>query len=327
MLCVTDVSAWVDVGAMQDIVPWSHTNSGQEQGDISQFHDHSSAMSSGKLGRKPSETSLVTSVSTFSQPPSRLYSSGMPTPDALRSMWYTDTPTIQDSFKDCFAMLHSNRPNSSSGVVQHPGAPASHTPVKRPIHGLRNIPSDLSQLSRPSTGTSISSSLFKPEIPRSLDHPTTTFHSPQQSPFGLDNKESSPSEQLANGSESYRRPLPKPPKESSLRRTQSSSPSTATSTHALRLLPPTPLLEVSGLKESRIPVSGNSHIHSQSPPMTKASQELTRWVHELTDPQLPSTPLPVFDLPPPSYSSIYFAQPEGAKSNYVTTPTTTAPST
>ena len=319
---------------MQDIVPWSDTNSDQELGDVSQFSDHSSSLWSGELGRKPSKASLA---SAFSQSPSRLYSPGMPTPDVSRSMWYTDTPTIQDSFKDYLALLRSTAPNSSTEAVQHPRASASHTPIKRPIHGLRNMPS---LLSRPSTSTSTStSSVPKPELSRSLDLATTTsFLSPQQSPFGLKNKESWRSEQSSNvskstndpnGSESYRRPLPKPPRESALRRTQSSAPSTATSTRTLRSLPPTPLLEVSEPNESRSAVSGDSDMHSRSPPMTKASQELARWDHELTDPQrIPPTPLPgtmVLDLPPPSYSSIYFAQ--DAKPNCTTTPTTTAPST
>lgn len=306
---------------------------------MSQFSGHSSALWPGGLGSRPSEISLVNTVSAFPQPPSRLCGPGAPTPDASRSMWYTETPTIKDSLK---ALLHSPTPNSSTEPVQYPGASAS---IKRPIHGLRNIPSVfplLSQLSRPSTSTSPSaSSIFKPERPelsRSLDQPaTTSIHSSQQSPFGLDNKETSPSEQLPNvskstdtpnGSESYRRPLPKPPRESALRRTQSSTPSTATSALTFRSLPPTPLIEVSEPNESRPSVSGNSRIHS--PPMKKETQELTRWVHELTDPQqvLSTTPSPgteVFDLPPPSYTSIYFAQ--GDKPKCITTPTATAPST
>ena len=324
---------------MQDIAPWIKKNSGQELDVVSQFSGHSSALWSGELDSRPSETSLVTTVSAFHQPPSRSCGHGMPTSDESRSMWYTDTPTIKDSLK---ALLHSTAPNSSTEAMQHP---ASDTPVKRPIPGVRNIPSVLpllSQLSRPSTSTSCtstSSSSFKPEFSQSLDQPTTTsFHPPQQSPFGLDNKEKLPSDQprnvsmspnnTPNGSESIRRPLPKPPRESSaLRRTQSSTPSTATSARTFRSLPPTPLLEVSEPEE----ISDNSHIHSRSPPMKKASPEFTRWVHELTDPQrvLSPTPSPgtvVFDLPPPSYTSIYFAQDD--KPNCVATPTTTtAPST
>lgn len=327
---------------MQDITPWNGTNSVREMDVVSQFSGHSSALWSGEQGSKPSET-CVSSFPPSPQTP-KLCGSGMTRPEASRSMWYTDTPTIKDSLK---ALLINTTPDPSTEAVQHPCSSASHTmPVKKPIQSLRNMPSVLplfSQLSRPSTSTGCtntsSSSIFKADLSRSLDQPTTRINSPQQSPFGLDNKESSPSEQLSNvshtpnGSLSYRRPLPNPPRESTLRRTQSSSsPSTATSTHTSRSLPPTPLLEVPEPNESRPVVSGDSRIHSRSPPMIKVSQELTRWVHELTDPQVLSTTpsespaTVVFDLPPPAYSSIYIAQ--GDKPNCVTTPaTTTAPST
>lgn len=56
--------------------------------------------------------------------------------------------------------------------------------------------------------------------------------------------------------------------------------------------------------------------HSRMPPITKASQEdLTNWVHLLTNPQrdLPPAPLPstsIFDVPPPAYESINFSPPK-----------------
>ena len=324
LLCVTDVSAWKEVDAIRDISFWNNTNSRQELDVVSQFSDRSSALWSRELRKKASETSLVTTVSTCLQPPSRLYGAGMPTPGSSRSMWYTDTPTIKDSLK---ALLQST-PNSSTDAVQHPGALASHTPVKGPIPGLRSKPSLFSQPSRPSTSTSCTSctsttSSFMPEpseLSRSLDH-----HLPQQSPFGLDNKESSSSEQqpnasqstdTLNGSESYRRPLPKPPRELALRRTKSSIPSR---TRTIRPLPPTPLLEVSEPNESRSSVLDDGHIHSQSSPMKKVSPELTQWVLSTT----PSPATVVFDLPP-SYSSIYFAKDD--KLNSITTPTTSTSS-
>ena len=311
---------------MQDIAFWNNTNSGQEIDTVSRFSDCSSVQWSRELHRKTSDTSLATTVSAFPQTLSRLSSSGTATQDKSRSMWYNDTPTIKDSLK---ALLHSTTSNSSTEAdVQRPGASASHMPVKRPTHGFRNAPS---LLSRPSTSTS-TSSLSKPEqLSRSLDEPTTTsIHSSQHPPSGLDNKETLPSEQLPDdskssdythdGSESHRRPLPKPPRESALRRTQSSAPSTATRSRTFRSLPPTPLHELPEANESRTSVSGNSHIHSQSPSMKKLPPELTGWV-------LSSTPSPAtvaFDLPP-SYSSIYSAQ--GDKPNSISTSTTSAPST
>jgi hypothetical protein len=127
---------------------------------------------------------------------------------------------------------------------------------------------------------------------------------------------------------SYRRPLPKPPGESTSLRTQSTTPppinSPETSSNASRSLPPTP-------SERRPSVSSHSRIHPRSPPMTKTSQEeLTKWVHGLTDVSrdLPPVPLPetvVFDLPPPSYSSIYVKR--GGKPNRIPTSNTTAPTT
>ena len=325
----------MEVSPMQDIAPWNGTSSVRELDVVSQFSGHSSAVWSGELASKPSETS----ASSFPQTP-KLCGSGMTRPDASRSMWYTDTPTIKDSLK---ALLNNTTPDPSTEAVQHSCTSASRTPVKKPIYGLRNTPSVLPLPSRPSTSTGCSStsSIHKAELSRSLDQPTTiSIDSPQQSPFGLDNKESLPSElpnvskptHSPNGSESYRRPLPNPPRESPLRRSQSSSP-TATSAHTYRSLPPTPLIEVPEPDESRLLVSGDSRIHSRSPPMMKVSQELTQWVHELTDPQVlsttPSSESPatvVFDLPPPSYSSIYIAQSD--KPNTLTAPTsTTAPST
>ena len=324
LLCVTDVSAWTEVGAMQDIAFWNKTNSGQELDVVSRFSDCSSVVWSRELHRKASETSLVTTVSAYPQSPSRLHGSETPTPEKSRSMWYTDTPTIKDSFK---AFLHSTLPNASTDSLLRPGSSASHTPAKRPIHGSRNKPSLLSRPSTSASCTSTSSS-FKPELPHSLDQPTTTtnIHSSQQPPFDLDNKESLPSEQLpndskssntSNGSESYRRPLPKPPRESILRRTQSSIPSsTATRSRSFRSLPPTPFLELSEQDES-------NRIQSRSPPMKKVPPELAQWLL-LPNPSPASV---AFDVPP-SYSSIYSVQEqEGDKQNSITTPTTSATST
>jgi hypothetical protein len=276
---------------------------------MSQFSDHSSTLWSGP-GSICSEASLATSVSAFPQPPTNV----------SRSMWYTDTPTVKNSLK---ALLHSTC-NSSTEALQYSGGSSSHTPVKGTIHASGNIPSVHPLLSRPSTSSS-----------SELSRQSTTSSIPQQSPFGLDNKESLPPNvsksifNTPNGFEAHRRPLPKPPRESALRRTQSSSPSTTTSTRTFRSLPPTPLLEVSEPEDSLV-----LGTHSGSPPMKKVTQDLTGWVHELTDPQRvlsPSTPSPtavVFDLPPPSYSSIYAP---GDKPNVITTTTATttaaAPST
>ena len=328
LLCVTDVSAWTEVRAMQDIAFWNNTNSGQDLDVVSRFSDCSSVVWSRELHSKASETSLVTTVSAYPQSPSRLHGSATPTPEKSRSMWYSDTPTIKDSLK---AFLHSTLPNSSTEALHHPGSSASHTPVKRPIHGSRNVPSLLSRPSTSASCTSTSSS-FMPELPHSFDQPTPTSlhsHSPQQIPFDLDIKESLPtlpSEQppddlkssiTSGGSESHRRPLPKPPRESALRRTQSSIPSTATRSRSFRSLPPTPLLELSEQDAS-------SRIQSRSPPMKKVPPELTQWL------LLPNpTPSSVaFDVPP-SYSSIYSVQEqEDDKPNSsVTTPTTSTAST
>lgn len=345
LLCVTDVSAWMKLGDMQDMAPLNDTNSGQELGDVPHFPNHSSAMSSGELRSVPSNTSLPTTISGV--PPSRLYTA--PTPEASSSRWYADTPiaedppTMADSSKDYLTLLNDTKPNPTTEAVQD-SASDCHTSVRK-RKSSRNIPSVLpllSQLSRPTASTS---SLPKVDLSRPLNQPTkTNIHSPQPS-LALESFLSSEPPNFSKSSRasrsvSYRRPLPKPPGESTPRRTQSSTPppinSLATSS-SFRSLPPTPtpasapLVEVSESDESTPLVSGHSRRHPRSPPMTKASQEeLTQWVHGLTDPQraLPPTPLPetvVFDLPPPSYSSIYFAQ--GAKPDCIPTSNTTAPST
>lgn len=338
LLCVTDVSAWMEFANMQNIAPWNDANSGKELNNVPQSLDHSSAMSS-ELPSMPSNTSLPTTVSSF-PPSSGLHGTGMSTSDASCSRWYTDTPlleeppTIEDSSKEYLTLLYSPTSNSSSEAV---GSSRSHMSA-----GKQNMPSVLpllSQLSRPSASTS---SLAESELLRPLNQPTTTsLHSPktsQQPPLRLEKIDSSENVsnpiQSPSRSMSYRRPLPKPPRESAPRRTQSSTPppidSPATSTRTFRSLP-TPLTEVLESNESRPSIPGHARVHSRSPPMTKASQEeLSQWVQGFTDPQrvLPPIPLPetvVFDLPPPSYSSIYITQ--DPKPDSISTSTTTPPST
>jgi len=259
---------------------------------------------------------------------------GMPTSDASCSRWYTDTPTIEDppSTEDVPAIEDSSKDYLATKLTR----------TIPPVFSL------LSQLARPSLGTSSTSSSPKPEISPTPDQPTTSsIHSlqpSQQSPLeALLSSEQPPNVSISSHtpsrSISSRRPLPKPPRESVLRRTQSSVPlpidATGTSTGAYRSLPPTPLVEVLVPNEGSSPSSpssSHSRVRFRSPPMTKASQEdLNQWVHGLTDAQrnLPRTPLPetvVFDMPPPSYCSIYYTQ-GSTKRNYIPTSTSTPPST
>jgi len=138
---------------------------------------------------------------------------------------------------------------------------------------------------------------------------------------------------------SIRRPLPRPPPVPPVssdpplaRRMQSSNQlRNDTSLGVLsppprpqRSLPPTPSIgqtnvplpvpvpELQTLPENHDPLERVSR-HSRQPPITKVSQEdLTNWVHMLTNPQrdLPPAPLPsssIFDVPPPAYNTIVFS--------------------
>lgn len=371
LLCVTDVSAWMKFCDVMQAV-----KSGSQKLDyVPRFPDHPYARSLHSIPSGSSSTSSDTTVSVPPQSTSKLHHSRVLTEsDSWYSKRHSATSVIEDGSKDYLAFLHSMSPSSSAEALQQSGPPS---PVSaRPIH-KSPVPFQPSQLrprantssphpepssrlpDQPHT-TSIHSSPLpsqpsKPSKSTSLSHLTRQSHtmrihsslSSQQSPLGLEKKGNPPSsEQPPNvskpththcRSESFRRPLPKPPTPSGVRRIQSAKQSTKNSptnsslttsrTRHTRLLPPVPLIEASKLDESRATVSEeNGRVqHAQSPPIAKASQEnLSQRVDELTNPQrvLPPIPLPktvVFDLPPPSYTSVYSSQ--RAQENRKSTPT------
>ncbi|KAF8971220.1 hypothetical protein BDZ97DRAFT_2054927 [Flammula alnicola] len=100
-----------------------------------------------------------------------------------------------------------------------------------------------------------------------------------------------------------------------------SPPTKAAPPRPQRSLPPTPGVGVVGNNNNTqsSEAEANTHLqveqqHSRQPPITKASQEdLTNWVHLLTNPgrDLPPAPLPsssIFDAPPPAYDTITFSR-------------------
>jgi hypothetical protein len=271
-------------------------------------------------------------------------------PDPSSCLKRYSTSTSEDWAKTFRASLYSNDPTASAEDVQHAGALPYHRSVRTSSHSSRTVfPVPSPQFSEPPTrpraGTSTSHNersylLNQPHrisplniesreysaSSEQLPNVSNSTHSPSKfeshCPLGLEQEKGSTSSEqppnnstLAHGlrrSES-RRPLPKPPRVCP----QSSTPSFINSStegpkRNIRSLPATPIIEQDGRRTSAL--EGNSRLqpHARIPPMTAESQEdLTQWVHELTNPVriLPPVPLSetvVLDMPPPAYDSIRF---------------------
>jgi len=351
LLCVTDVTAWMHlkkVGDVADIPFRQHADSvNEELRYVPDFHDHPYA-----LRRMPSDISLTSLATTVSRSvaafPRSLESYGtrMPTylgADASSSKRYSESfsSKVEDWSTDCWPSLPSIQPSSSVDSLQCPPSPMS---VKTSTHSSQYVPPvppipPQFAISQPGSSTSP-----HPEYPRLHDRPhTATIHSPlssQMSSLGFENMHSSlASKQPPNASNSthrvsrtgsQRRPLPKLPTESGIRRTQSSTQLSIKSAREsqMRMLPATPVIESYPGHERRATVAEGSsrlQVHAQAPHMTKASHDdLTQWFDALTDSErVQPTPLSetvVFGMPPPSYASIYFSQP--AATNCIPTSST-----
>ena len=338
LLSATDVTAWmhlkrVDMAARQSV----------DSGDDSYFLDlpnHPYGMALEELRNTASEISLT---STFTDVPPSLtgfhrrlesYANRMPASiesDTLSSARCSfGSMAIEEWSKDYWEFLHGIRPTSSTESLQ------CHTlPSGRGSQYIPPVPPLPSQFVKSLSGSRAGTSSSRRDLPCPPDQPRTpnqSIFSSYVSPRGLEEGRSSErplnssrSTHVIKRSETLRRPLPKPPTESGIRRIQSSAQLTdrsSTKTHARRMrsLPATPVMKSSAVEpsssvENRAAVAeGNSHLHAQVPLMTKVSQDdFSKWVNVLTNPEraLPSPPLSesvVFEMPPPSYASIYLAQ-------------------
>ena len=346
LLSVTDASAWTlleNVGVQDMAAPHSADSGGQRLPYAPPFPDQSKGLY--RARSETSLTSLATTLPAFPQS-SRCCDSGMPTcvePDPSSCLKRYSTSTMEDWAKTYRASLYSNDPTASTEDVQHAGVLPYHRSVRTSSHSSHTVvPVPSPQLSEPPTRPRAGTSASHNERSYLLDQPRRIFplnieysasseqlpnvsnsiHSPSKfeshCPLGLEQEiGSTSSEQPLNNStlahclrrsESHRRPLPKPPRVCP----QSSTLSTEGPKRNIRSLPATPIMEQDRRRTSVL--EGNSRLQPRTriPPMTAESQEdLTQWVHELTNPVrvLPPVPLSetvVLDVPPPAYDSIKF---------------------